>query len=70
MDFLGPSSSPAGVRVRTRKTYQLFDENSHMPRNLKQVRALMSGIELLSKFLRDLSKMVRPTTTLLRIART
>ena len=37
-----------------------------MPRDLKQVRALLDGVVYYRKFLRDLSKRIRPITSLLR----
>ena len=37
-----------------------------MPRDLKQFRALLSGVGYYRKFLRDLSKRIRPITSLLR----
>ena len=37
-----------------------------MPRDLKQVRALLGGVGYYRKFLRDLSKRIRPITSLLR----
>ena len=37
-----------------------------MPRDLKQVRAVLGGVGYYRKFLRDLSKRIRPITSLLR----
>ena len=37
-----------------------------MPRHLKQVHALMGGVGYYRRFLRDLSKRIRPITSLLR----
>ena len=37
-----------------------------MPRDLKQVRALLGGVRHYHKFLRDFSKRIRPITSLLR----
>ena len=37
-----------------------------MPRDLKQVRALVGGVGYYRKFLRDLSKWIRPITSFLR----
>ena len=37
-----------------------------MPRDLKQVRALLGGVGYYSKFLRDSSNWIRPITSLLR----
>ena len=63
-DFLGHSISPAGVRPNADKIYALT--KMPMPRDLKQVRALLGGVRYYSKFLRDLSKRIRPITSLLR----
>ena len=37
-----------------------------MPRDLKQVRALLGVVGYYRKFLRDLSKRIRPITSLLK----
>ena len=37
-----------------------------MPRDLKQVRALLGGVGYYRIFLRDLAKRIRPITSLLR----
>ena len=37
-----------------------------MPRDLKQVRALLGGVGFYRKFLRDLFKRIRPITSFLR----
>ena len=63
-DFLGHSISPAGVRPNADKIYALIKKP--MPRDLKQVRALLGGVGYYRKFLRDLSKRIHSVTSLLR----
>ena len=62
--FLGHSISSAGIRPNAEKGSALM--KIPMPQNLKQVHALMGGVEYYRKFLPDLSKRIRPLTALLR----
>ena len=62
-DFLGHSLTLAGVRPNAEKV-SVFIKVS-MPRDLKQVRALLGGVEYYRKFLGDLFKRIRPITSLL-----
>ena len=62
--FLGHSISPAGLRPNAEKVPALI--NMPMPADVKQVRALMSGINYYGNFLPDLSKRLRPINSLLR----
>ena len=55
-DFLDHSISPAGARPNKMPT----------SRDLKQVRTLMGGVGYYRKFLRLLSKEIRPITSLLK----
>ena len=63
-NFLGHSISPAGLRPNSEKVSALT--NMPMPTDVKQVRALMGGINYYRKFLPDLSKRLRPINALLR----
>ena len=63
-DFFGHSISLAGVRPNEDKISALV--KMVMPRDLKQVRALLGGVGYYRKFLRDLSKRIRPIALLLR----
>ena len=63
-NFLGHSISPAGIRPNAEKVSALM--KMPMPKNLKQVRALMGGVGYYRKFLPDLSKMIHSLTALLR----
>ena len=63
-DVSGHSISPACLRPNVDNISALTKEP--MPRDLKQVRALLGGVRYYSKFLRDLSKRIRPITSLLR----
>ena len=63
-NFLGHSISPAGLRPTAEKVSALI--NMPMPADVKQVRALMSGINYYRNFLPDLSKRLRPINSLLR----
>ena len=63
-DFLCHSISPAGVRLNADKVSALI--KMPMPRDLKQARALMGNVGYYRKFLRDLSKRIRPITSLPR----
>ena len=63
-DFVGNSISPDGVRPDADKISALT--KMPMPRDLKQVSALLGGVGYYRKFLRDLSKWTRPITSLLR----
>ena len=63
-DFVGNSISPDGVRPDADKISALT--KMPMPRDLKQVSALLGGVGYYRKFLRDLSKRVRPITSPLR----
>ena len=64
VDFLGHSISPAGVNPNAENISALIK----MPtlRDLKQVQALLGGVGYYRKFLRGLSKRIRPMTFLLR----
>ena len=62
-DFLGHSISPAGVGPSADKIYAL--NKMPMPRDLKQVCSLLGGVGYYRKSLRDLSKRIRPITSLL-----
>ena len=64
MNFLGHSISPAGLRPNAEKVSALV--NMPMPTDVKQVRALMGGINYYRIFLPDLSKRLRPINSLLR----
>ena len=63
-DVLGHSISPAGVGPNVDRKSALT--KMPMPRDLKQVRALPGGVGYYRKFLRVLSKRIRPITSLLR----
>ena len=63
-DFLGHFISPAGVRPNADKISDLT--KMPMPRDLKQVCALLGGVGYYRQLLRDLSKRIRPITSLLR----
>ena len=62
-DFLGHSIPPGGVSPNAKKVCALI--KIPMPRDLKQVHHLLGGVGYYRKFLRDLSKRIRPTTSLL-----
>ena len=61
-DFLGHSTSPAGVRPTADKVSALT--LMPMPRDLKQLHSLLGGLSYYRKFLRDMSLRIRPTTAL------
>ena len=63
-DFLGHSISPAGVRPNAEKVSALL--RMTMPRNLRQLRALLGGLGYYRKFLPDMSKRIRLLTSLLK----
>ena len=63
-NFLGQSISPAGLRPNAEKVSALV--NMSMPTDVKQVRALMKGINYNRNFFPDLSKRLRPINSLLR----
>ena len=63
-NFLGHSISPAGLSPNSEKVPALT--NMPMPTDVKQVRALMGGINYYRKILPDLSKRLRPINALLR----
>ena len=63
-NFLGHSISPAGLRPNAEKVPALI--NMPMPTDVKQVRALIGGINYYRNFLPDLSKRLRPINSLLR----
>ena len=63
-NFLGHSISPAGLRPNAEKVSALV--NMSMPTDVKQVRALMKGINYNRNFFPDLSKRLRPINSLLR----
>ena len=62
--FLGHSISPAGLRPNAEKVSALI--SMPMSTDVKQVRALMGGINYYRKVLPDLSKRLRPINSLLR----
>ena len=62
-NLLGHSISPAGIRPNAEKVSAWM--KMPMPKNLKQVRALMGGVGYYRKFLLDLSNRIRPLTVLL-----
>ena len=61
-NFLGHSISPAGLRRNEEKVSALV--NMPMPTDVKQVRALVDGINYYRNFLPDLSKRLRPINSL------
>ena len=63
-NFLGHSISPAGLRPNAKKVSALI--NMPIPTDVKQVRALIGGINYYRKFLPDLSKRLRPINSILR----
>ena len=63
-NFLGHSISPAGPRPNAEKVSALT--NMPMPTDVKQVRALMGGVNYYHNFLPDLPKRLRPINALLR----
>ena len=63
-DFLGHSISPAGARPNADKVSALI--KIPMPQDLRQVRTYMVGVWYYRKFLRYLSKRIRPIISLLR----
>ena len=63
-NFLGHSISPAGLRPNAEKVPALI--NMPMPTDVKQVRALIGGINYYRNFLPDLSKRLRPMNSLFR----
>ena len=63
-EFLGHSILPVGVRPSEEQVSALI--KMPMPRDLKQVRALLGGVGYYRKFLHDLSKRIRPITSLVR----
>ena len=65
-NFLGHTISPSGLRPSAEKVSALI--NMPMPTDVKQVRALMGGINYYRNFLPDLSKRLRPINSLLRKA--
>ena len=63
-DCLGYSISPAGARPNAGKNSALT--KMPMPRDLQKARALLGGVGFYRKFRRDVSKLIRPITSLLR----
>ena len=63
-NFLGHPTSPAELRPNAEKVSALV--NMPMPTDVKQVRALMGGINYYRKCLPDLSKRLRPINSLLQ----
>ncbi|CAB1103024.1 unnamed protein product [Ectocarpus sp. CCAP 1310/34] len=63
-EFLGHSISPDGVRPNGDKVAALT--NTPMPKDAKQLRALLGGLSYYRKFLPQMAKRVRPLTTLLK----
>ena len=64
-NLLGHSISPAGLRPSAEKVYALA--NMTMPKDVKQIRALMGGINYYHIFFPDLSKRLRPINAFLRM---
>ena len=64
VNFLGNSSSPAGLRPNAENMSALTD--MPMPTDVKQVRALMDGVNYYRECSRGLSKRLRPINALLR----
>ena len=62
--FLSHSMSPAGLRPNAEKVSA--STNMPMPTDVKQVRALMGGVNCYRNFLPHLSKRLRPIIALLR----
>ena len=63
-NFLGHSISPAGLRPNAEKLFAMII--MPMPTDVKQVRALMGGINYYRNFSPDLSKRLRLTNSLFR----
>ena len=63
-NFLSHSISPAALRPNAEKLSALISMS--IPTNVKQVRALMVGINYYRNFLPDLSKRLRPISSLFR----
>ena len=63
-DFLGHSISPVSLRPSAEKKSALI--KMLIPRDLKQVGALLGGVRYYRKFLGELSKRIRPITSVLR----
>ena len=63
-NLLGYSTSPAGLRPNSEKVSALV--KMPMPKDMRQVRALMGGINYYRNFLPGLSKRLRPINSLLR----
>ena len=61
-NFLSHSFSPAGLRPKAQKVSALV--KIPMPEGVKQIRALMGGINCYRNFLPDLSKGLRPIDSL------
>ena len=64
VNFLGHSISQAGLRPNAENVSALV--NMPMPTDVKQVRALVDGINYYRNFLPDLSKRLRPMNSLFR----
>ena len=64
MPIFWATQFPAGVRPNADKIST--STQTPMPRDLKQVRALLGGVGYYRKFLLDLSKRIRLITSLLR----
>ena len=62
--FLGHAISPAGLLPNAEKLSELI--NMPMPTHVKQVRALMGGINCYRKIVPDLSKRLCPINLLFR----
>ena len=63
-NFLSHSILSAGLRPNSEKASTLV--KMPMPKDVKQVRALMGGINYYRNFLPDLSKRLRPINSLFR----
>ena len=64
VEFLGYIISEVGVRPNDDKIAALT--RMPMPRDIKQLRSLLGGLRYYVKFLSNMAKRVRPTTTLLK----
>ena len=64
-NFLGHSISPAGLRPNAEKVFALV--KMPMPKDVKQVRILMGGINYYRFVLPDLSKRLRPINSVFRM---
>ena len=63
-DFPGHTISPAGIRPNADKVAALI--KMPMPLDIKQRKSLVRGLSYYRKFLADMAKRVRPTTSVLK----